>query len=223
MTYVESSLSRSSTNSTEDRSFSPSTASRPKRKSERKPKEVSIISEDSSSEDIPLARNRTFQRSPKAAIRNDSDSDTSESDIVSATKQSCKRRKRIRHEDTRDRESETPALDMTLTRRSFALQVVSRLLREHDEDSEPFAEPVDAVAENVPTYHTVIRRAMDLRTLKENLNKGVYSTVEDFEADFVLIIENSILFNGLAHEVSQGGIRLLNAFNALMASVPGRG
>lgn len=112
---------------------------------------------------------------------------------------------------------------MTLTRRSFALQVVSRLLREYDEDSEPFAEPVDAVAENVPTYHTVIRRAMDLRTLKDNLNKGVYSTVADFEADFVLIIENSILFNGLAHEVSQGGIRLFNAFNALMASVPGRG
>lgn len=63
---------------------------------------------------------------------------------------------------------------------------------------------------------------MDLRTLKENLVKGIYPGVEDFEADFNLIIENSIRFNGLTHEVSQSGLRLLNAFNALMASLPGR-
>lgn len=113
-------------------------------------------------------------------------------------------------------------LDMTRARKVFLRHLVDRLLRENDKDSEPFAKPVDAIAEDVPTYHTVIKRPMDLRTLKENLGKRFYSAVEDFEADFNLMIENSIRFNGLTDEVSQGGLRLLNAFNALMVSLPGR-
>lgn len=51
---------------------------------------------------------------------------------------------------------------------------------------------------------------MDLRTLKANLGKWVYSTVEDFEADFDLMIQNSICLNGPMHEISKGGLRLLN-------------
>lgn len=109
---------------------------------------------------------------------------------------------------------------MTRTRKIFLRRLIDRLLRESDEDSEPFAEPVDAVAEEVPNYYAVIKRPMDLRTLRENLGKGIYSTVESFEAAFYLIIENSILFNGLGHKVSQGGLRLLKAFRVLIASLP---
>jgi len=36
---------------------------------------------------------------------------------------------------------------------------------------------------------------MDLRTLKENLDNGVYSTKEEFYNDATLIFENAILYN----------------------------
>ena len=98
---------------------------------------------------------------------------------------------------------------MTRTRKFFFRHLVYRLLKENY--AEPFANPVDAVAQDIPTYHRVIKRAMDLRTLKENLDKDLYSTVEDFEAGFNLIIENSVQFNALAHKVSQVGLRLLPA------------
>lgn len=101
-------------------------------------------------------------------------------------------------------------------------RLVDRLLRENPEDSKPFAEPVNAVAEGIPDYHTVIKRAMDLRTLKANVGKEVYSTVKDFEADFYLMIQNSISYNGPTHEISERGLRLLTAFDALMVSLRGR-
>lgn len=226
MNYFESSLSRSSTSITEDHSTSSSPVRRPKRKPQRKPKGNFYRSKDSDTEpsgpDTLLARKRRSSLRTKVATKSDSGSDRLESDIAPPRKQRSKRRERTRLEDSSDREPETPVSDITNSRKVFLLHLIDRLLRENDEDSEPFAKPVDAVEEEIPTYHIVIKRAMDLRTLQENLGKGVYSAVEDFEADFNLIIENSIRFNGLTHEVSQSGLRLLNAFNALMALLPGR-
>ncbi|CAD6581277.1 MAG: hypothetical protein ASARMPRED_000568 [Alectoria sarmentosa] len=224
--YLESSLSRSSTSITEDHSTSSSPVRRPKRKPQRKSKGNFYISKDSDTEpsgpDTLLVRKRRSSLRTKVATKSDSGSDRLESDIAPPRKQRSKRRERTRLEDSSEREPETPVSDITSTRKIFLLHLIDRLLRENDEDSEPFAKPVDAVEEEIPTYHKVIKRAMDLRTLKENLGKGVYSAVEDFEADFNLIIENSIRFNGLTHEVSQSGLRLLNVFNALMALLPGR-
>lgn len=47
------------------------------------------------------------------------------------------------------------------------LDVVEQLLEE--EDAEPFAEPVDAKALGLHNYHQIIRRPMDLGTIKDNL------------------------------------------------------
>lgn len=157
-----------------------------------------------------------------AANKGDSDLDSSKPDIAPSRKPRTKWRERIRLVNSSDEESETPFSDMTQTRKVLLQQLVDRLIEENGEDSKPYAEPVDAVAEDLPTYHTVIERAMDLRTLKENLGRGRYSAVDNFKAYFHLMIENSIRFNGLTHEVSQSGRRLLIAFRVLMASLPGR-
>ena len=225
-------MSRSTTYSPADQSTSSCPGRSSKRKSDQRPKGNFHTSENRDSEpsgsDIPLAKKRRFNSRPKVARYyddsdyNDSDSDASESDSAPPRKQRSRQMETIRVERSSDKESGTPVLDMTRARKVFLRHLVDRLLRENGEDSEPFAKPVDAIAEDVPTYHTVINRPMDLRTLKENLGKSFYSAVEDFEADFSLMIENSIRFNGLTNEVSQGGLRLLNAFNALMASLPGR-
>lgn len=226
MNYLEQNSLRSDTNTIEDHSASSSPVRRPKRKTKWKSKGTVQISEesipDSSGSDIALVRKRRSKPQPKVATTSDSDLDSLESCIVASRKKRSKGRAGMRLEDLSDRESENPSTNMTSNHKGFLRKLINRLLKENKEDSEPFAKPVDAVAEGLPTYHEKIERAMDLRTLNENLGKGFYTTVEDFEKDFNLMIENSIRFNGLMHDVSQGGLRLSNAFNVSMASLPGR-
>jgi transcription initiation factor TFIID subunit 2 len=66
-----------------------------------------------------------------------------------------------------------------------------------------FREPVDPVALGVPTYFDVIPRrdARDLRTIRQRLDTDKYDTVEAFEADLELMLNNAVKFNGLESEV----------------------
>lgn len=224
MTYLEPSLSRSGTNTVEDRSASPSPVPWPKRKTKWKCKGKVQISEesvrDSSGSDVALVRKRKSNLRSKVA--SDSNSDSLESSIVAPKKQRSEGRDRMRLENLSDKEPETPLTEMTSIQKVFLRLLINRLLKENKEDSGPFAKPVDAIAEGLTSYHKLVERPMDLRTLNENLRKGFYTTVKDFESDFHLIIENAIHFNGLTHEVSQSGLRLSNVFNVSMASMPGR-
>ena len=109
--------------------------------------------------------------------------------------------------------------ETTHMRKIFLQRLLNRLARENAEYCEPFAKPVDAVAEGIPTYHTVIKRPMDLRTLRKNLRQEIYGTVDEFESDFHLMAENTILLNGRRHGVAQCGLHMQHAFRALTASL----
>ena len=65
--------------------------------------------------------------------------------------------------------------------------------RERSSISYLFLEPVDPT--NYPTYLSIVKRPMDLRTLSRNLENGTYSTKEEFYVDARLIFDNAILFN----------------------------
>lgn len=56
-----------------------------------------------------------------------------------------------------------------------------------------FLEPVDP--NFFPDYLKIVKRPMDLRTLKEHLDKGTYAKKEEFYADAKLIFDNAVLFN----------------------------
>ena len=56
-----------------------------------------------------------------------------------------------------------------------------------------FLEPVETTY--FPEYLNVIKKPMDLRTLKENLEAGKYMTKEEFYTDTQLIFDNAIAFN----------------------------
>ncbi|KAK1745258.1 bromodomain-containing protein [Skeletonema marinoi] len=56
-----------------------------------------------------------------------------------------------------------------------------------------FLEPVETTY--FPEYLKVIKKPMDLRTLKENLEAGKYTAKEEFYADAQLIFDNAIAFN----------------------------
>ena len=154
MNYFESSPSRSASYSTASPSTSSSPALRPKGKSDRKPKAklhtLGGCDSEPSGSGTPIARKRRIRSRRKIAIPSDSSS-SSDSDIAPPKKQRSKRRERIRLEDSSDEESEAPVLDITHAGKVSLRHLIDRLIRENDEDSEPFVKPVDAIAEDVPT------------------------------------------------------------------------
>ena len=62
-------------------------------------------------------------------------------------------------------------------------------------DSVEFRNPVDWQAYGLLDYPTIVKKPMDLNTVKRNLNNNVYSEVEHCLADLQLIWDNCKLYN----------------------------
>lgn len=77
----------------------------------------------------------------------------------------------------------------------------------------PFIAPVDYVALNIPTYPQIIKYPMDLATIKKKLDVGEYSSADDFEADFRLMLDNCFKFNSVGTSIHDLGRRLERWFN----------
>eukprot|EP00468_Gymnochlora_sp_CCMP2014_P014486 CAMPEP_0167767374 /NCGR_PEP_ID=MMETSP0110_2-20121227/16014_1 /TAXON_ID=629695 /ORGANISM="Gymnochlora sp., Strain CCMP2014" /LENGTH=487 /DNA_ID=CAMNT_0007655805 /DNA_START=273 /DNA_END=1736 /DNA_ORIENTATION=+ len=75
-----------------------------------------------------------------------------------------------------------------------------------------FREPVDPVKLNIPTYHNIITKPMDLGTIKSKLLQGVYMDVDEFGADVRLVWSNAIKFNGKTSGVSKMAMELSSYF-----------
>ncbi|KAJ5109036.1 hypothetical protein N7456_005711 [Penicillium angulare] len=58
-----------------------------------------------------------------------------------------------------------------------------------------FYYPVDPVALNIPTYHNVIKKPMDLSTAQNKLKTGQYENAEEFAGDIRLMLKNCFKFN----------------------------
>ena len=61
--------------------------------------------------------------------------------------------------------------------------------------SYPFMAPVDPVALNIPSYHSIIKKPMDFGTVRQKLDRGEYENAKEFEADVRLIFQNCYKFN----------------------------
>ncbi|CAK7199918.1 transcription initiation at TATA-containing promoter protein [Sporothrix eucalyptigena] len=94
----------------------------------------------------------------------------------------------------------------------FCEEVLKELVKaKHYENNHWFLKPVDAVALQIPTYHKVIKKPMDLGTMQTKLNLGEYASAKDFENDFSLIVKNCRKFN-VAGEVVDAANRLEDLF-----------
>ncbi|KAI4163085.1 MAG: hypothetical protein LQ342_003212 [Letrouitia transgressa] len=82
---------------------------------------------------------------------------------------------------------------------------------------QPFAVPVDPVALNIPDYHSVIKKPMDLRTVKEKLDNGQYENAKEFEADVRLIFQNCAKYNGADHPIRHMANELEAIFDSKLA------
>ena len=80
-----------------------------------------------------------------------------------------------------------------------------------------FLNPVDPVALNIPDYHKIIKKPMDLGTVGQKLSRGEYENAKEFEADVRLIFSNCYKFNPPDHPVHQAGKSVEGVFDSKMA------
>lgn len=83
----------------------------------------------------------------------------------------------------------------------------------HWQNNQWFMEPVDPVALNIPTYHSIVKQPMDLGTMNDKLQRGEYETAKDFKSDFNLIVKNCVKFNGEDHAVTNAAKELEKIFD----------
>ncbi|KAJ3267166.1 hypothetical protein HDU77_005369 [Chytriomyces hyalinus] len=88
-----------------------------------------------------------------------------------------------------------PAQKMAVTSASGkkCLKILRKL--QTDRHGQIFSEPVDPVKLNIPTYFTVIKKPMDLRTISRKLESGTYRDHKDFRSDVELMLNNCFTFN----------------------------
>lgn len=65
-----------------------------------------------------------------------------------------------------------------------------------------FHEPVDPEKLQILDYFFIIKKPMDMGTIKNRLNGGKYANAADFIDDVSLMFDNCILYNGETNPVS---------------------
>lgn len=80
-----------------------------------------------------------------------------------------------------------------------------------------FLQPVDPVALNIPSYHKIIKKPMDLGTMDQKLKAGEYLNLKEFDKDFELIVKNCRTFNGEDHIITLSALKLQDLYKAEMA------
>lgn len=78
-----------------------------------------------------------------------------------------------------------------------------------------FLYPVDPVALNIPNYHSIIKKPMDLDTMQKKLNDNQYEKAKDFEEDMRLIFKNCYKFNLEGDGVHNAGQQMERQFDQL--------
>ncbi|XP_073077814.1 bromodomain-containing protein 8 isoform X4 [Manis javanica] len=72
--------------------------------------------------------------------------------------------------------------------------------------SSPFLKPVSE--RQAPGYKDVVKRPMDLTSLKRNLSKGRIRTVAQFQRDLMLMFQNALMYNDSDHHIYQMAVEM---------------
>ncbi|KAI9741173.1 MAG: hypothetical protein M1834_002886 [Cirrosporium novae-zelandiae] len=96
----------------------------------------------------------------------------------------------------------------------FCEETLKHLLQKKLEGlSFAFREPVDPVALGIPTYFSIIKNPMDLKTIGTKLETNQYENAKDFHSDVKLMFNNCYKFNGPQNPVSLQGKELEAIFD----------
>jgi len=121
--------------------------------------------------------------------------------------------------------SDTPQRALKKAKLDEKLKFCSSILKELTNKknlaySWPFLAPVDVVALGLRDYLDVIKEPMDLGSVKQKLDSGVYRKPEEFAHDIRLIFKNCVKYNSPDHEISKLAFALEKIFESKYAEVP---
>ncbi|KAA3676064.1 uncharacterized protein DEA37_0003543 [Paragonimus westermani] len=83
-----------------------------------------------------------------------------------------------------------------------------------------FLKPVDAEAMGLHDYHDVVKKAMDLSTVKMKFESGQYHSKYEFADDIRLMFSNCYKYNGEDSDVAKVGKQLQAIFEESFSKVP---
>jgi bromodomain-containing factor 1 len=84
----------------------------------------------------------------------------------------------------------------------------------------PFLHPVDWVTLNIPDYPRIVKRPMDLSTVRKKYDAGEYQTPDDFSDDIRLILKNCFIYNPPGTPVHEMGRKVEQLFDSKMLGMP---
>ncbi|CAO3593425.1 unnamed protein product [Absidia cylindrospora] len=139
------------------------------------------------------------------------------SDITATTSQQQKRR----------RSSDNSIASKRRRKNDTRLKFCGQALRELKKNkyrllNYPFLYPVDAVALNIPDYHTIITHPMDISTIERKLTNHQYDSAEDFENDIRLMFNNCYRYNPPALPIHKMAKDLETVFDKKWKLLPER-
>lgn len=73
---------------------------------------------------------------------------------------------------------------------------------------------------DIPSYPKIIKRPMDLSTMRKKLDGGEYPNAEKFYDDFKLMIRNCLTFNPIGTPVNIAGQELQRIFDEKWKNLP---
>lgn len=85
--------------------------------------------------------------------------------------------------------------------------------------SKVFSKPVDPKTDNCPDYLEIIKKPMDLGTVRKNLNNDKYTSVREWRRDMDLIWENARIFNGDTSIINKCAEQLKQVYKSLSESI----
>lgn len=108
---------------------------------------------------------------------------------------------------------------------SDALKACNEILKEllskkHLGYAWPFHQPVDAELLGLHDYHDIIKKPMDLGTVKKKMDEREYKSAPEFAADVRLIFTNCYKYNPPDHDVVAMGRKLQDVFEMRYANIP---
>lgn len=111
--------------------------------------------------------------------------------------------------------------DGTAEQLKFCGKILSDLHRkQHYNIAHPFYEPVDWIKMELPMYPKVVKKPMDLATMRKKLDAGEYVSANQFYNDFKLMIKNCFTFNPSGTPVHGAGVDLQRLFEEKWKNLP---
>nr|XP_046919090.1 bromodomain-containing protein 3-like [Dermatophagoides farinae] len=101
----------------------------------------------------------------------------------------------------------------------YMLRIINRNIWKH-QYAWPFQEPVNAEKLQLPDYHTIIRKPMDLGTIKKRLENCYYYSAQECINDFRLMFDNCYLYNKEGDDVVMMAHSIEKLYNSKLAEMP---